>query len=47
VVSLITRPYLAAEKFLNAIRGDRSGLKSLTYWRKTQYLTISLLVLFL
>ena len=45
VVSLITKPYLAAEKFLNAIRGDRSGLKSLTYWRKTQYLTISLLVL--
>lgn len=43
LVSLVTKPYLAAEKFLNAIRGDRSGLKSVTYWRKTQYLTVSLL----
>ncbi|EKD97623.1 MAG: membrane protein [uncultured bacterium] len=47
VVSLATQPYLAAERFLSAIRGEGSGIDNATYWRKTQHLTISLLAIWL
>lgn len=45
VVSLLTKPYEAAEKFLLAIRGKGNGSDTSIYWQRTERLTISLLVL--
>jgi cation/acetate symporter len=46
-VSLATKPYLAAEKFIQAVRGNRDGSANNGYWRQTKTLTVRLLVLWL